>query len=171
MRDSGKAGVVTVTFEGEVASTDSPSFSQKLERAVGVPVTLEASSVLETRVKRGRAVHVISDSSIRALKKSYPDGDFDIRRFRPNVVLALGGEAEDFAEESWVGRSLRVGEVVLKVEKPNERCSVTTMPQGGLREDKQILQTIVDVNNRNLGVMCSVERGGVVAVGDSISVD
>lgn len=170
MRETGRGGVVTVSFDGEVASIDKPDFPQKLARAVGVPVTLEASSVLETRVKRGRAIHVISDSSIRAMKRSYPGGDFDIRRFRPNILLALGGEAQDFTEESWVGKSLRMGDVVLKVEKPNERCSVTTMAQAGLREDKQILQTIVDINNRNLGVMCSVERGGAIAVGDSIFV-
>jgi len=47
---------------------------------------------------------------------------------------------------------------LLKVEKPNERCTVTTLPQGNLPEDKRILQTIVDANGRNLGVMCSVEK-------------
>jgi hypothetical protein len=169
--ESGGGSVLKVAFQGEVASVDRPDFSRKLDRAVGVPVSLEESSVLATRVQRGRAVHVISNSSLRALKKSYPAGDFDIRRFRPNIVLALGPDAEDFAEESWVGKSLKAGGAVLKVEKPNERCTVTTMSQGSLPEDKRILETIIDANARNLGVMCSVERGGPVEVGDSVSVD
>jgi len=169
--ESGRGTVLKVVFEDEVAELDRPDFSRKLDRAVGVPVRLEESSLLATRVKRGRAVHVISNASIRALKRSYPEGDFDVRRFRPNMVLDLGNDAKDFAEESWVGRSLRAGEAVLKVEKPNERCTVTTLPQGSLLEDKRILQTIVDANGRNLGVMCSVEKAGAVGVGDSVFVD
>jgi MOSC domain-containing protein len=168
--ESGGGGVLKVAFQDEIASFDRPDFSRKLSRAVGVPVRLEESSVLATRVKRGRAVHVISNASIRALRKSYPEGDFDVRRFRPNIVLDLGKDAKDFAEESWVGKSLRAGEAVLKVEKPNERCTVTTLPQGNLPEDKRILQTIVDANGRNLGVMCSVEKTGAIAVGDSVFV-
>jgi len=166
--DKGKGGVLRVTLGDEVTSIDSPDFAQRLDRAVGVPVRLEESTMLATRVKRGRAIHLISNSSIRALKRSYPAGDFDIRRFRPNIVLTLGRGAEDFAEEAWVGRSLKVGNVVLKVERPNERCTVTTLPQGNLPADKQILETIIDANDRNLGVMCSVARGGAVAVGDSV---
>jgi len=169
--DSGGAAVLKVAFHDEVASFDLPDFSTKLDHQVGVPVRLEESSVSATRVKRGRAVHVISNASIRALKRSYPGGDFDVRRFRPNIVLDLGKDGKDFAEESWVGKSLRVGEALLKVEKPNERCTVTTLPQGDLPEDKRILQTIVDANGRNLGVMCSVEKAGAVAVGDSVFVD
>jgi len=169
--ESGGGGsVLNVKFAGEVASVDRPDFLAMLDSAVGVPVKLEKSSVLSTRVKLGRAIHVITNASIRALKNSYPEGDFDIRRFRPNIVLTLGPDAEDFAEESWVGRSLKVGEALLKVEKPNERCMVTTLPQGNLQEDKRILQTIIDVNDRNLGVMCSVEKGGAVVVGDPVFV-
>jgi uncharacterized protein YcbX len=162
--------VLRIVFEDEVASIETPDFARKLDIAVGIPVKLEESSTLETRTKRGRAIHIVSNSSLRALKKSYPAGDFDVRRFRPNIVLDLGRDAEDFAEESWVGGSMNIGEVVLKVEKPNERCTVTTLPQGNLREDTRILETIIDANERNLGVMCSVEKGGVIAVGDSVFV-
>jgi uncharacterized protein YcbX len=162
--------LLRIAFEDEVASIETPDFARKLDSAVGIPVKLEESSTLETRTKRGRAIHIVSNSSLRALKKSYPAGDFDVRRFRPNIVLDLGRDAEDFAEESWVGGSLNVGEVVLKVEKPNERCTVTTLPQGNLREDKRILETIIDANERNLGIMCSVVKGGGIAVGDSVFV-
>jgi len=162
--------VLKIAFEDGVASIEMPGFARMLDSAVGVPVKLEESSTLETRAKRGRAIHVVSNSSLLALKKSYPIGDFDVRRFRPNIVLDLGRDAEDFAEESWVGGSLNLGDVVLNVERPNERCTVTTLPQGNLREDKRILQTIIDANDRNLGIMCSVEKGGTIAVGDSVFV-
>ena len=164
-------GVLNVAFHDQLASADRPDFARMLDRAVGVPVLLEESTVPATRVKRGRAIHLISNTSIRGLKKSYPAGDFDIRRFRPNLVLDLGQGAKDFAEEAWVGRSLRVGDAALRVEKPNERCVVTTLPQGNLPADTRILETIVEANGRNLGMMCSVERGGLVALGDSVFLD
>lgn len=169
--ETARGVVLKVAFEDEVASTDRPGFARMLDRAVGVPVRLEESTVLATRVKRGRAIHLVSNTSIRALKKSYPVGDFDIRRFRPNIVLDLGQGAEDFAEEAWVGMSLRAGDAAFRVEKPNERCVVTTLPQGNLPEDKRILENTIDANGGNLGVMCSVERGGAVAVGDSVFLD
>ena len=164
--DETRSGMLSVASKDEVISIVRPDFAPWLDRAVGVPVRLEESTVLATRVKRGRAIHLISNSSIRALKRAYPGGDFDVRRFRPNIVLELGRGVEGFAEEAWVGRSLRVGDAVLKVEAPNERCTVTTMPQRNLPADKRILETIIEANDRNLGVMCSVERGGAVAVGD-----
>jgi uncharacterized protein YcbX len=165
--DKGK-GLLTVSLGDEATSVDRPDFEKKLGLAVGVPVRIEESTKPETRVKNGRAIHLISDSSIRALKRTYPAGDFDVRRFRPNLVLTLGGGAEDFAEEAWIGRSLKVGSAVLKVEKPNERCVVPTMSQRGVREDKRILETIVEANDRMLGVLCSVAKSGSVAVGDSV---
>jgi MOSC domain-containing protein len=169
--ETGEGGVLRVTSEEEVMSLDRPDFALKLDRAVGVRVRLEESTTLATRAKRGRAIHVISDSSIRALKRAYPGGDFDVRRFRPNIVLEMGRGAEDFTEEGWVGRSLKIGDAALRVERPNERCAVTTLPQGNLPADKRILETISDANDGSLGVMCSVERSGAVAVGDSVFLD
>src|SRR5205814_8981366 len=66
--ESGGGSVLKVAFKDEVASFDRPNFSRKLDRAVGVPVRLQESLLLATRVKRGRAVHVISNASIRALQ-------------------------------------------------------------------------------------------------------
>jgi uncharacterized protein len=169
--DRGKGGVLTVALGGEVTSIESPDFARRLGRAVGVPVRLEESTKPATRIKTGRAIHVISDSSLRALKRSYPAGDFDVRRFRPNIVVKLARGAEDYAEEAWVGGALRVGDAVLRVGSPNQRCVVTTLPQGKLPADKRILKTIIDANDRNLGVLCSVEKVGGVAVGDPIFLD
>src|SRR5207245_2628569 len=78
-------------------------------------------------------------------------------------------ERNGFAEESWVGESIRIGpEVVLRVEKANRRCKVTTMKQDDLPYDGKILDTISQKNSNVLGVMCSVVMGGIVAVGDEL---
>ena len=52
-------------------------------------------------------VHVVTTASLAPLAVAQPDGRFDPRRFRPNVVLDTGGTG--FVENDWVSTSLRVG--------------------------------------------------------------
>ncbi|HUI00002.1 MAG TPA: MOSC domain-containing protein [Nitrososphaerales archaeon] len=166
LRASTRDGAVVIESEGMSTSSDDRHFSQTLEAAIGVSVRLEANPKLATRAQNGRAIHLISRQSLRAMKESYPGGDFDVRRFRPNMVLSLADPQG--SEERWTGRSLRVGTAVLRVEEPNDRCVVTTLPQLGLGADERILKTITEKNGGNLGVMCSVERMGVASVGDPV---
>lgn len=158
----GRSGL-RVARGAEFASGADSDFEERLGEALGAPVRVEPSSISATRAASGRAVHVIADSSLRALREAYPGGDFDVRRFRPNVVVGLDGAGSD-----WLGKSLELGKVILRVEKPNERCVVTTLGQGGLPRDKRILETINKTSNGFLGVMCSVKRGGAVSVGDQV---
>ena len=159
-----------VTPNGRVLSSDDPDFQTRIGETLGVPVKLmEFPQVAETRLRSGRALHLITTTSLDSMKKLYPEGDFDPRRFRPNIVVSSQLERIGFAEESWVGESIRIGrEVVLKVGKTNTRCKVTTMKQDELPFDGKILETISQKNGNVLGVMCSVVKGGIVAVGDEL---
>jgi uncharacterized protein len=164
MNGTGQRSGLRVAHGAEFASGADSDFEERLGKALGTPIRVEPSTVLATRAESGRAVHVIADSSLRALKEAYPGGDFDVRRFRPNIVVALdGGDLE-----SWLGKYLALGEAILRVEKPNDRCIVTTLGQGGLPQDKRILETITETSKGVLGVMCSVKRVGAVSVGDKV---
>jgi MOSC domain-containing protein len=130
------------------------------------------SRMVESRVLSGRTLHLLTTSSLEQMRCHYPQGDFDVRRFRPNIVVSIQSGLAGFVEEGWVGKNVMMGDSVeLKVEKPNTRCSITTMSQAGIREDQRILQTIERVNERKLGVMCTVVRGGMLSVGDEITVE
>src|SRR2546428_7849269 len=130
---------------------------------------MEFPQITETRQRAGRGLHLITTASLDSMKNLYPEGDFDPRRFRPNIVVGSQPKRNGFAEESWVGESIRIGpEVVLRVEQTNTRCKVTTMKQDDLPSDGKILETISQKNGNVLGVMCSVVKGGIVAVGDEI---
>jgi len=50
-------------------------------------------------------VHVLTTATIDRPREVYPDGRFEVRRFRPNVVLAT--EQSGFVENDWVGRTSR----------------------------------------------------------------
>jgi len=55
-------------------------------------------------------VHLLTTNSLERLRELYPEGRFEVRRFRPNVVLEVGGGAKDFVENSWVGHTLALGD-------------------------------------------------------------
>jgi len=114
------------------------------------------------------AIHLLTTASLRTLTDIYPTGVFDTPRFRPNVLVDTG-EAKGFVEDEWVGRVLALGdEVRLRIYKGCGRCVMTTLPQGGMPSDTGILRTVMKSNSGKLGVLASVQSGGMVKRGDQV---
>lgn len=113
-------------------------------------------------------VHVLTTATLDRLRELYPQGRFEVRRFRPNIVIAPSSSAAGFVENDWVDRTLAIGdEVRLRVTGPCPRCVMTTLPQGDLPKDPGILRASAQHNSANVGVYASVEQGGLVTRGDS----
>jgi uncharacterized protein YcbX len=90
-------------------------------------------------------------------------GGWDVRRFRPNVVV------EGAPEDDWVGTTISCGAVTLDVVKQIDRCVVTTRPQpDGIERDLDVLRTVLRDRAGNLGVGALVRAAGTVAVGDTV---
>ena len=53
-------------------------------------------------------VHLVATGTLARLSDTYPEGRFDARRFRPNVVVEIPENV--FTEAEWVGRVLAIGE-------------------------------------------------------------
>lgn len=124
--------------------------------------------IVESRVRAGRTLHLLTDASLKRMRSLYPAGDFDERRFRPNIVVRAQGDG--FVEDRWLHREVELGdEVRVFVTKSNIRCKMTTMKQAGLTEDKGILRTIERENSNRLGVMCTVAKEGSLSVGSEVS--
>src|SRR5205823_13203951 len=97
-------------------------------------------------------VHVLSTTTIDVLRAAYPEGRFEVRRFRPNVVLHTASKREDFIENGWADGALAIGsQVCLNVTGPCPRCVMTTLPQGDLPPDLGILKTAVRHNKGGQG--------------------
>jgi uncharacterized protein YcbX len=89
---------------------------------------------------------------------------WDVRRFRPNVVVD-GGQEDD-----WIGTSISIGSTTLDIVKPISRCVITTRPQpGGIDRDLDVLRTVNRDRAGNLGVSALVTATGHIAVGDKIT--
>lgn len=89
-------------------------------------------------------------------------GDWDARRFRPNVVVR-GGDERDLVDSD-----VSVGGVRLRVTKEIDRCVVVTRPQPGLDRDKTVLQRVARERSADLGVGALVRRPGTIRIGDRV---
>jgi uncharacterized protein len=117
-------------------------------------------------------VHLLTTATLDRLRELYPQGRFEIRRFRPNIVVELGSGEKSFAEAAWIRHTLVIGdEVRLNVTGPCPRCVMTTLPQGDLPRDSGILRTAAQHNQANVGVYAAVLRGGTIRRGDPVRIE
>jgi uncharacterized protein len=166
---AGEHSVNITDPDGRVFSIDDPDIDAVLSETLRHQVELvKYPRIVESRAKAGRTVHLLTSASLSYIKSFHPKGDFDVRRFRPNIVVDTPGGVSGFVEETWQGVSVSAGQSVLKIGKGNRRCNVTTMKQGDLGEDPAILQVIEKENERRLGVLCTVLGEGRVSVGDAL---
>jgi len=115
-------------------------------------------------------VHLLTTATIERLRALYPEGRFEVRRFRPNIVVATAPDQQGFVENLWIGRTLAIGdEVRLRITGPCPRCVMTTLPQGDLPKDAGILRTAAQNNEANVGVYADVVNSGTVRRGDDVT--
>jgi uncharacterized protein len=114
-------------------------------------------------------VHLLTTATIDRLRAMYPEGRFEPRRFRPNIVVSTGPDEHGFVENDWTGRTVAIGEQVrLRVTGPCPRCVMTTLPQADLPKDPGILRTAVQHNQAHVGVYADVLAGGPIRRGDRV---
>src|SRR5207244_13490405 len=78
-------------------------------------------------------VHLMTTATLDRLVELYPRGRFEVRRFRPNIVVLSASGETGFIENSWVGHMLAIGdEVRLNITGPCGRCVMTTLAHGDL---------------------------------------
>jgi uncharacterized protein len=115
-------------------------------------------------------VHLLTTATIERLRALYPEGRFEVRRFRPNIVVETGPDAQGFVENDWIGHTIAIGdEVRLRITGPCPRCVMTTLPQGDLPKDVGILRAAAQHNQANVGVYADVVAGGTTRRGDPVT--
>ncbi|MEV7543952.1 MOSC domain-containing protein [Streptomyces sp. NPDC089915] len=179
-----------------VRVSDEPTGSGLLERAVpayegGLPEALRASASVDgtgEEITAGRVaagtffdfgrVHLVTANSLRRLRGTHPGGDFDPRRFRPNLVVDLPG-GPGFPEDGWTGGTLRIGRALFRVTVPTPRCAVPNLAHGELPADPGIMRTVAREHRvpvlhlgrlSCVGVYLEVLEPGEVRTGDAVTV-
>jgi uncharacterized protein YcbX len=199
LANGGSVPAVRITFpDGSIASSADTDLAARLSSTLGKPVrfltgapeagTLEEywpdveglarrDEVTDESMPTGTffdiaSVHLLTTATLDSLRAAYPQGRFETRRFRPNLVIETPPGVDGFPEHQWHEKVLALGsEVKLKVVGPCGRCVMTTLPQGDLPRDTGILKTAVQRNEARVGLYASVLQGGVVRTGDAVCVE
>ena len=115
-------------------------------------------------------VHLLTTQALRAMAAHAPGSDFDVRRFRPTVLIEAAAES-DQPELDWCGGVLRAPDAEFAPLIPTIRCVMPSHPQPGLQRDPDVTRTVAAHARRCLGVYGTVLRGGHIAEGEVLRCD
>ena len=92
----------------------------------------------------------------------------DKRRFRANVYLDLAS-SKGFAENEFIGRSLRIGpKVVVSIIERDPRCMMITLDPDTAEKTPAILKQVAQAHEGMAGVYGAVLSEGMIRKGDSV---
>jgi uncharacterized protein YcbX len=184
--------------DGAMATSGQDDVNQIVSAALGRQVTLETSPPDQVSLEEywpdiegldhrdevtdealpsgaffdGAAIHLLTTATLDGLRRAHPDGRFEVRRFRPNIVVEASPGEADFPENEWIGRTIAIGEQVrISITGPCPRCVMTTLAQGDLPDDRGILRTAAKQNQAHVGVYAKVVQGGQVRRGDLVTLE
>ena len=94
----------------------------------------------------------------------------DKRRFRANIYMDLASTG-GFAEDSYVGRTLRIGpKVVISVLERDPRCKMISLDPDTGDANPEILAKVVRAHEGRAGVYAAVLAEGAIRPGDVIEI-
>jgi uncharacterized protein YcbX len=115
-------------------------------------------------------LHLVTTATLAGCANARPDLDWDVRRFRPNLVIDLDGEA--FCEVRWSGQAIQVGtQAVLEVVQPAVRCAMPLRAQPGLQRQPRLFSALNELNTafpNHLGAYARVRTAGPIRLGDPV---
>jgi uncharacterized protein len=124
-----------------------------------------------------RPVTLLGDASVAELARRAGLDEMDAQRFR--MLIGISG-TEPYAEDAWTGRSLGIGEAVLRVEGPVKRCGAVNINSRDGSADLPVVrlikgyrgfrQTILG-RGVTFGRYAEVLRPGPIRVGDELELD
>ncbi len=137
--------------EGESGTYETPIDAEAEDAAPWVSWSGPGGSFHDSTKAR---ISMVSDTTL---------GDWDIRRFRTNLVLAGSGE------DALVGSNVQIGDTAqIVMNKAIDRCVMVTRPQPGLERDLDVLRTINRERDSNLSVGGNVLVTGPIRLGDAV---
>jgi uncharacterized protein YcbX len=146
-------------FDAELAA--------EVSRRLGAPVEIMH---LDRGIFDEAAVSLISSSTVSELERLTARRT-DVRRFRPNIVIA-SVRAVAFEEDEWLHGVLTFEEgddaAAITVTNRDQRCSMVNFDPDSARPDAEVLKAIVRERTNLVGVYGATTRRGRIAVGQGI---
>jgi hypothetical protein len=157
--------VSVIAPDGHELAIDDPELTELLTAALGHDAQMARSGA---GVFDAAPIHVLTDTSLRELEE-WVGQELDVARFRPNIVIEFEPGLPAFAEAGWVGRYLEIGQLIIQIISPTERCVVTTIDPDTLDRDRAVLASLAAHRDNLFGVYGQVVAPGWLHVGDPIT--
>jgi uncharacterized protein YcbX len=154
------------TPDGKTFSIDDPALVDILRAGLdgNHELTLLRS---EKAMTDCRPVSIFSVQTARKLGEE-TGGAVDMRRFRANIYLDLD-PSDGFAEDNFVGRSLRIGsKVTVAVLQRDGRCMMITLDPDTAEKTPAILKAVAQQHEGMAGVYGAVLVEGMIRKGDPV---
>ena len=155
------------TPEGEELDLFGPELAAEIARRQGTPVEV---TYLNRGIFDEASVSVITSATVAATTR-LADQEPDVRRFRPNILIASSRSAP-FEEDEWVGGVLSFGDgddaPSAVVTNRDERCAMVNFDPDSARPAPQLLKAIVQQRQNLVGVYGATVRRGRLAVGEPV---
>lgn len=154
------------TPEGQDLAVFGSELAAEVGRRHGSPVEMMH---LNRGIFDEASISVITSSTVGEIGRlaAHP---MDVRRFRPNILIATT-RSVPFEEDEWVGGVLSFGETseaAIGITNLDERCSMVNLDPASARPAAEVLKAIVRVRDNRAGVYGTVTRRGRLAVGQPV---
>ena len=164
--DSSELMIDVETPNGKTLGIDDPDLMDMLRTDIDQKhqLTLMRS---ERALTDCRPVSIFSLQSARQLEEE-TGVPIDKRRFRANVYVDLASSG-GFAENDFVGRSVRIGpKVVVTILERDARCVMITLDPDSGERTPEILKKVAQAHEGMAGVYGAVMVEGMLHKGDSV---
>jgi uncharacterized protein len=155
------------TPEGEELAIFGQELATEVGRRHGSPVEMMH---LNRGIFDEASISVITSATVGEIGRLAAQRP-DVRRFRPNILIASLRSAP-FEEDDWVGGVLSFGETsdgaAVGITNRDERCSMVNLDPDSGQPDTEVLKVIVRVRDNKAGAYGTVTRRGRLAVGQPI---
>ena len=112
-----------------------------------------------------RVISLVNINTIYDFEKKI-NKKIDPSRFRANLLI---DECEPWSEFDWIGKTLKIGEIVLEVFKRTQRCAATNVnPETAIRDVNIPHEIKKHFGHLDLGVYGKVKKTGIISVNDEL---
>lgn len=165
--DAGALPTHVRTPEGEEWPVFGEELATDISRRCGSPVEM-------VHLNRGifdeASISVITSTTVGEIGRLAAQPP-DVRRFRPNILIA-SSQSLPFEEEEWVGGVLSFGDTsdhaAIHITNRDERCAMVNFDPESAHPTPEVLRAIVRVRDNKAGVYAAVVRRGRISVGQPI---
>ncbi len=155
------------TPDGAELALSSTELNEEISGRHGSPVQLMQ---LKHGIFDDATVSLINAATVRAVERE-AERPLDVLRFRPNIVIESNSD-EPFAEDHWVGRSLRFGTddnaPAVSITMRDLRCVMINLDPETAAADSNVMKATLHLNANHAGVYATVTRSGELRIGEKI---